>query len=118
MARRPTGTHPYEWLYEHPEGDRGNSADRKAFRKWCGEERFAAWYERALTVAEQGEGDRDVERLEADFYADGWTDYIIRKGKERLVRSLLENLPDVTDDQRVMLEAVAYQVGPLDELLP
>jgi len=108
--RDARGAGRHQWLYDHPNGHRGNAQERKAFRKWCGG-RFDAWYARAHAWAVT-EGEQETELLEADFYADGVMAYDRAKSRERLVMKIAEGLPDVTDEQRKWLEILARFLGP------
>ncbi|MBO0837938.1 MAG: hypothetical protein J2P28_20815 [Actinobacteria bacterium] len=104
------GADLHQWLYDHPNGYRGNAQERKAFQQWCGD-RFDAWYARAHAWAVT-EGEQETELLEADFYADGVMAYERAKNRERLVKQIAEGLPNVTDEQRKWLENLARFLGP------
>jgi hypothetical protein len=104
------GADLHQWLYDHPNGHRGNAQERKTFQKWCGD-RFDAWYARAHAWAVT-QGEQEAKFLEADFYADGVMAYERAKSRERLVRQIAEGLPNVTDEQREWLENLARLLGP------
>lgn len=104
------GADLHQWLYDHPNGYRGNAQERRAFQKWCGD-RFDAWYARAHAWAVT-QGEQEAEVLEADFYADGVMAYERAKNRERLVRQIAEGLPNATDKQREWLENLARLLGP------
>jgi hypothetical protein len=100
----------FQELYDNPAGYRGNKKARAAFRRWCGDERFADWYARAYAIAEQ-QGEAEAEYLESDFYDGGVQAYYA----ERRYARIIELVKHVADETRLTttreLLATVFAIG-------